>query len=349
MGRFFMGRFILYVLIMVVLGFTQTVVYIDPPRIPAKAVGQQCTLKIRVRNAAGVYGWQSGFFYNSTVLKGVSVTEDSFLRYAHGVYHDDTKIFFGAGSFDSTNKMLKSVYCTILGPDSGGVGDGPLVRVIFNIIGTGSSIFDLTQTNKSSAVETKLSNSDADALSFLCQDGFYGNETITPTSSFSIVSSSLHQIKTAAAWNSNANEFLVSWEEYETATGNSDILGQRVSSSGGLVSNSIPIDNSYLFNTFSPNVNWNGQNYLVAYTSRYIGSVKGTYDIKAITVSGAGIPGTEFVVCSAPGIKVSQQLPGTAQIILWSGRIIGLIQPGDILIFTDRGLIVMGLLLTPTF
>jgi hypothetical protein len=273
----------------------QTVMYIDPPRMPQKAVGEQCTLKVRVRNAAGIYLWQASLYFNPNVLQGVSVAEDSFLKYAHGVSHST---FFVTQSpiFDNINGILKPIGCTQFGEDSGGVGDGPLVKVIFQVSDKGNSIIDIP--NSVNDMETYLCDNDMVEIPFLCQDGFYGNENIPPSPSFQISTGIEHQIRPAVAWNNTDNEFLVTWEEYSTTTGNSNIKGQRISPSGNLLGLPISIEGGLFFYTFSPSVSWNGTNYLVAYAARHIAFPQGDYDIRARTVSPSGSVSSEFYICN---------------------------------------------------
>lgn len=285
-------KIVFWVLILLSIGYAQMIMYIDPPRVPQMAVGEQFTLQIRVRNAAGVYSWQAGFSFDPNVLKGISVTEGSFLNNAHGVGH---AVFWIPQGFDNVNGILNKCACMQLGEDSGGVGDGDLMEVVMEVIGLGSSIIDLDRSDV--YIQAELLGIDCEGLPFFCQDGFYGNEIGLPTPSFQISQGVPHQTRPAVAWNSTNNEFLVAWEQYSTPTGNSDIWGQRVSSAGGLLG-LISIESSMLRYLFSPCVSWNGTNYLVAYTSWFLSAPPGDYDIRATVVSPAGGVVSRHNICT---------------------------------------------------
>jgi hypothetical protein len=303
------------ILVLLSLGYSQVVMYIDPPRLPSKAVGKQCTLKVRIRNAAGIYGWAAGFYFNPDVLEGVSVAEDSFLKYAHGVPHST---FFISGAFDNTNGVLNSCACTQMGDDSGGVGDGPLMQVIMEVKGTGSSIIDLANEDRN----TLLSDYDADGFTFFCHNGFYGDEGVLPTPSFQISSGAQYQTRPAVVWNNLDDEFLVTWEEYPKPTRESKIMGRRSSPAGSLLGTIIDFGGGGLFYQFSPCVSWNGTNYLAVYSMHYIGSPQGDFDIKGATVSSTGFVGPEITICNEGRFQSFPTITwnGSNHLVVWEAR-----------------------------
>jgi hypothetical protein len=302
-------------LVLVAIGYAQMIMYIDPPRVPPKSVGEQCTVTVRLRNASLIYAWQAGLYFNQNVLQGNTITfpdADSFLRYAYGISHG---VFNIPGGWDNPSGILIACGGTQLGADSGGIGDGVLMKLIFDVVGSGSSMLDLTQEN--GITQAMLIDTALGTPFFICQDGFYGDETVSPTSSFAINTGSGHQIRPAVAWNSNDNEFLVVWEEYSTATGNSDIKGQRVSSVGSLLGPVIEISTDLVRQSFSPSVSWNGTNYVVVFTRKPIGNYM--YDIIARTVSATGVAGSYTTVCNAARYQANPAIAwnGTYHLVVW--------------------------------
>lgn len=171
-----------FTIMLVGLSFAQTIMYIDPPRIPPKAIDSTFTVKVRLRNAAGICAWQVGFSFNPNVLEGVSVTQDSFLKDAYGLSHPT---IWPDPIFDNINGFLFAG-CTQVGTDSGGVGDGALMKLAFRVKGTGSSALDLLyyyNTNESYLLDWNTTYI-YDEIPFLIQDGFYGDETVSSTPSF---------------------------------------------------------------------------------------------------------------------------------------------------------------------
>jgi hypothetical protein len=306
----------LFGILLLAMGYGQMIMYIDPPRVPPKSVGEQCTVMVRIRHAYLVYGWQTGLYFNQNVLNGAGINfnnADSLLRYAYGVSHNAFNI---PGTWDNVNGVLEICGGIQLGmPDSGGIGDGNIMQLIFDVVGSGSSILDLPQEDNH-AVGYVLDTA-MNAVPYICQDGFYGDETVSPTSSFAINTGSGHQTRPAVAWNNNANEFLAVWESYSDATGNSDVIGERISSVGSLLG-TVQIESSMLYHTYSPSVSWNGTNYMVVYMRKYV-AWPYTYDIYGVTVSPTGTVGTPFAIATGTRYQGNPAITwnGTYHLVVW--------------------------------
>lgn len=307
----------LSVILLVELGNTQMIMYIDPPRIPPKVVGQQCTITVRMRNAYGIYTWQAGLLFNKDVLNGASIifsNADSLIRYAYGVSHS---VFNVSGSWNNTNGIL--TYCggTQMGIDSGGIGDGPLMKLVFNVVGTGSSILDLTQA--SGNARAYICDTMIRCLPFICQDGFYGDEAVTPTTSKGISLVTGHQTRPSVAYNSTNSEFLTVWEDGQSGPASYYIRGRRISAGGDTLGSVINIQTADSAHALSPNVSWNGTRYMVVWTNKAKRSYD--YNINGKTMSADGITiGSLVNICSAVRYQGNPAIAwnGTYHLVVWN-------------------------------
>jgi hypothetical protein len=249
------------------------------------------------------------------------VVEDSFLKNAYNVSHTT---FMSPTLVDTSGSVgLLCFGVTQSGAsDSGGIGDGPLAQLTFKVkSSTGSSVIDVTQndtTVNAANYQSMLLDTLLMDFPFVCQDGFYGEEIITPTSSKGISIASGNQTRPAVAWKSSATyEFLVAWEEYTTATGNSDIKARRTNSTGDTVGSVINIEGSLVLCSYSPSLCWNGTRYLAAFVRQGLGGF--IYDIYGDTISAGGGVGSAFVICNAARYQGNPAIAwnGTYHLVVW--------------------------------
>jgi len=117
-------------------------VFVDPPTIEGKVIGETVMVNIRVSNVTDLYGWQAGMTFNPEVLECTGFYEGEFLKRA-GV-----KTLFAKPSylpdFDNTKGIAYLHFCTLLGAPRGVSGSGQLAYITFNVIGTGISDLHLT-------------------------------------------------------------------------------------------------------------------------------------------------------------------------------------------------------------
>uniref|UniRef100_A0A7V3RGM5 T9SS type A sorting domain-containing protein n=1 Tax=candidate division WOR-3 bacterium TaxID=2052148 RepID=A0A7V3RGM5_UNCW3 len=276
--------------IIVVSGFGQTIVYIDPPRISPRTIGAECTLKVRIKDGVNVFGWNVGLSYDPNILKGINVVvEDSFLKYEDGLTHSVMQV---PGTFDSVQGILSDCASTRLGSDSSKIGDGSLIKVVFKIKATGNSEIKLRNVQLMNDYNPPYNGYEP----FISINGYYGTEDFPPTSSFLISSGAGNQIKPVIAYNNSQNEFLVVWE----AGPYGDIYGQRISSNGSPIGNNFPISASGLVEERSPAICWSGQNYLVVYEKSLLGDSHRSTNLYGRLIQPNGSVGNEFLITDAP-------------------------------------------------
>ncbi|MEO0127567.1 MAG: T9SS type A sorting domain-containing protein [candidate division WOR-3 bacterium] len=273
----------LFICLILKLGAPQAIVYIDPPIIPQKTIGEECTLKVRIRDAVSVKGWSVGMDFNPSVLNGIGFTmEDSFLKYEGGVTHQVQQI---PGTIDNAQGILTP--CGSVRMDSTAFGDGSLLKIRFRIVGSGNS--QLTLRN------VEIMHDPFYSPPVLAINGFYGNENIYPTPSFLISTTIGNNLNSDIAYNVNQNEFLVVWTSgiYE------DIHGQRISSTGALIGNNFAISSSGIARERLPAICKGGTNYLVAYEKSSLGNFIRNTNLFGRLIQSDGSVGSEFTINNA--------------------------------------------------
>ena len=100
-----------------------------------------------------------------------------------------------------------------------------------------------------------------------------------------------HQVSPSVSWNGTQKNWLVVWED--NRTGNSDIYGQLIDSTGGLVGSNFPICQASEHQLY-PEVVWGDNHWLVAWSDYRSGSV---YDIYGRAINSTGTPeGSDFPI-----------------------------------------------------
>ncbi len=314
-----------FCLIMVTAGDGQMIFYIDPPRIDSMTNGSTFSVDLRTRYAFAGPGMQGGIYYDGGILHCDSIKLiDSLLQYGYGVSHGN---YFSSTKIDSV-AMPASVAFAVLQNlnwnDSGGVGDAILARIYFKVKAGGKCMLEVTERsdwpNGMVPIIVADSNPSAVEIPLICQDGFYGRENVSSTSSKGICMASGHQIRPAVAWNSTANEFLVIWEDMKsqsTYLGNNDIIARRVSSTGDTLGPTIEIETYASYASCSPSVSWNGTRYVVVFAYRGIASYD--YNIFVDTVSANDGAGRPKGVCVASRPQQNPQIAwnGTYHFVVW--------------------------------
>lgn len=123
-----------------------TTVFVDPPTIKDKVIGETVTVDIKVSNVTHLYGWQVGLTFNPEVLNCTGYYEGEFLK--RGLDPEDPNV----GTFwinrtppwDNTKGIVYFHGCTRLGQITGASGSGQLAYITFEVIGTGISDLHLT-------------------------------------------------------------------------------------------------------------------------------------------------------------------------------------------------------------
>jgi len=139
--------------VQLVAGQTSTTVFLDPPTIKGKVIGETVIVNINVSNVDDLYGWQAGLTFNPEVLNCTGYYEGEFLK--RGVDPEDpnqgTYWINRTRPWDNTEGIVLTHGCTSLGIYTGVDGSGQLGYLTFKIIETGISDLHLT--------DVKLANS----------------------------------------------------------------------------------------------------------------------------------------------------------------------------------------------
>jgi hypothetical protein len=121
---------------------------------------------------------------------------------------------------------------------------------------------------------------------------------------FALTSVPSGQSNPAVAYNSESNEFLVTWQD--TRNGNYDIYGQRVSATGTLIAGAFVISNASS-HQINPAVAYNSEANEFLVTWQDIRS--GNYDIYGQRVDATGtLTAGAFIISNAPGYQINPEI-----------------------------------------
>lgn len=107
-----------------------------PPSTSVSA-GDTFALSVFVADVTDLYAYQFDVSFDPGVLSAQDITEGSFLATGGAT-------FFIPGVIDNVAGLISFTANTLLGPDRGVSGSGPLALVAFSAIGTGMSPVDLS-------------------------------------------------------------------------------------------------------------------------------------------------------------------------------------------------------------
>jgi len=120
-----------------------TTVFVDPPTIKGKVIGENVTVSISVSNATDLYGWQAGVTFNPDVLNCTGYYEGEFLE--RGADPELGTIWCNqTPPWHNTEGIVYFHGCCLLGQMPGVSGSGQLGYLTFEVIGTGVSDLHLT-------------------------------------------------------------------------------------------------------------------------------------------------------------------------------------------------------------
>ena len=118
-------------------------VFVEPPTIKDKAIGESVTVNINVSNINYLYGWQAGVTFNPDVLNCTGYYEGEFLE--RGADPELGTIWCNqTPPWDNSEGIVYFHGCCLLGPVSGVSGSGQLGYLTFEVVGIGVSDLHLT-------------------------------------------------------------------------------------------------------------------------------------------------------------------------------------------------------------
>jgi hypothetical protein len=118
-------------------------VFVEPPTIKDKVIGETVTINMNVSSATDLYGWQAGITFNPDVLNCTGYYEGEFLE--RGADPELGTIWLNqTPPWDNSEGIVYFHGCCLLGPVSGVSGSGQLAYLTFEVVGTGVSDLHLT-------------------------------------------------------------------------------------------------------------------------------------------------------------------------------------------------------------
>ena len=121
---------------------TVATVFVAPPTIEGKVIGENITVNVNVSNVNYLYVWQVGLTFNPSVLNCTGIYEGEFLKRGAGPY--GTHLVNRTLPWNNTKGIVYFFACTLLGQIPGVNGSGQLCYITFEVVGTGISDFHLT-------------------------------------------------------------------------------------------------------------------------------------------------------------------------------------------------------------
>jgi len=139
--------FVLLILISTIITYEETLsangsitcVYVQPHEQTINALGENFTVNINVKYALDLYGYEFKLYYNSTILKGINVTEGPFLKQKGQTFF---YIVAFNDNYNSTHGILWIDSC-LIGDTFGADGEGTLATITFKSLKQGYSLISL--------------------------------------------------------------------------------------------------------------------------------------------------------------------------------------------------------------
>jgi len=147
-----------------------TKLLLDPPSIVdgAATSGSNITLTLAVSDVADLFGYEVKIYYNSTVLSATQLTRPvgNFLEPRINQGNQFLPMWEIQNNFSATHGRIW-LSLTLLSPETGRSGSGPLARLTFRILNTGDTAITME--------ETKLADKSGNAITHELQNSYFNN------------------------------------------------------------------------------------------------------------------------------------------------------------------------------
>jgi hypothetical protein len=100
-------------------------------------VGSSGGLDVIIDGITDLYSYQFSLNFDASVLKITGISEGAFLGTAGATFGD-------VGTLDNSAGTLSFVFNTLLGPTPGASGSGNLLHLLFETVGTGTSVLSFS-------------------------------------------------------------------------------------------------------------------------------------------------------------------------------------------------------------
>jgi hypothetical protein len=317
----FLLKISLFALMYAGLAKGQTVMFIDPPVVPAMAPGDTFWISLNIADVVNLQTWQAYITFNPQICTVLVVTEGPFLKR-------------GGASTSFQKDIVYSNPAHILcgsvrgfGNYPGTWGSGTLARMKFKVKSSGSFVFNIERFSRQNYYheESFLWGNDTIrtefySIPFLTVDGYYGLQSVGNSRTEILISNAPnHQEVPAVAWADT--QYLAVWQDKRSVTPQYDVYGQRISRSGTLCDTNFAITNTMAFSETSPSICWNDSVWMVVYKWSYSqDTISDDHNLYCKFITANGSPGTQRTICRAPSI---QRMPAIAsngggrQLVVW--------------------------------
>ena len=192
-------------------------IYIDPPRIPPKNIGDTFRVRVNVINVAHLYGYDITVQFDSLVLKALEVKQGSFLSRFGNTFWFPQPI---------QPDKVQAVEA-LLGVQKAGCGNGTLFSIKFKVKGEGNSLLRIGPIKLASPASTPLPY-------FCVVDGWYGSQTAEMGTAFNITPGAENvQELPSICWDNSISRYIVVWQDKRSGNDYA-IYGQQVNPNGTL-------------------------------------------------------------------------------------------------------------------
>jgi hypothetical protein len=312
-------KMLIFISIEVSFCLSQTIMYIDPPVIPPKAVGDTFWFSIKIADAVELYCWEAEVHFNPEVCTVLVVGEGPFMK------QDGVPTLF----MKDIQSGLFACGC-IRGfptPVAGAYGSGTLAYVLCRVKSEGNSYFDITNILEMTfLMGVDLSSSITRDLPFVMVDGYYGVQNENTRNEILISNAPNDQLFPDVTW--GGTQYLVSWQDQKFPH-NWDwrLLGQRISFSGSPIGDAISIYDSINNSASSPSLCWNDSIFSAIYkVGTRDDTVSDDLNIESRLITAEGLVESGGCITNAPSVQRDPTIAsnGSKMLVVWEDHRAGM-------------------------
>jgi hypothetical protein len=132
---------------------SSTVLFVDPNTVQ-RPIEQNFTVNVSISNVVDLFGWQVDLSWNSSLLNATNVVEGPMLKSSGNTTLFSPKVDAAAGNLSAVCTRLLTIGATVTGVS----GQGTLMTIQFEVIGSGACDLKLYNTQLSDSNETTMSH-----------------------------------------------------------------------------------------------------------------------------------------------------------------------------------------------
>uniref|UniRef100_A0A7V3VUY4 Cohesin domain-containing protein n=1 Tax=candidate division WOR-3 bacterium TaxID=2052148 RepID=A0A7V3VUY4_UNCW3 len=314
-----MSKLVKYLIIIPLVGFSETILYIDPPVVPQKEVGDTFTVSLKVADVVNLNAFEAIICYDPAILSIIGVTEGPFLKRG-GIPTDFWYVpqnpgsFYVAGARGGVSNF------------SGTYGSGILAYIKCQVNASGNSPLDISDTtafrNLLMCGDSLTTTYFSGFIPFIKIDGYYGMQTDCNSRDEFLISTSTYADSAffpTVAWADT--QYLCVWQTYTNLYPAWLIYGQRISSNGTFLGANTPIIDLGTRSWTTPCLGWCDS----VFTSVFKrvprdDTTSDAVDIVGKNVTPAGSSGSNFSISTASSIQCEPAIAfnnGGKYLVVW--------------------------------